>query len=773
MSGAEAATPLSNHNPAAARPGWISRIFHRHITLSIWPLADQSMVSLSNFLTNVIISRVLGPHQFGVFTLVWSAVLLAQLLQFCLITTPMYSLEPGAASGRRPPYFGTLFLQESLFAALVALALLASLTIGASLSPDWPGAEQAIPLACAAGAYLWQDWAKRGLFTIGKPRRAFASDMLSYLVQLALLAAALGGRMSLELVLWVMAATSGAGALLAGWSLRPLRFEAAEFRAVTARHWQFSRWILGAAPLAWIVANMFQLVSGALIGVEAVAGIRAASLLFAMGNAFFFSLENFIPNRAAHLLKEEGIQAFFRFTGLWIAIGMTASLGISLVLALAPRFWLSLAFGPSMADYAKLVYPFALQFPMACFISLGGLLLRAAGLTSSLFRIWGGMALVATVTAYPAIRLFGIDGAMGSFLFSYLVGSFATLWSIAAAPKILRQLYPPKPEKSANYDFLPENLIKDLRFQAEYTRLTAHLVKRSDIARGEMANPRGDRIIWCVGSSDGVKSMACAIFRSTGSAPPDDIGRTLAPLIRAHRPDGMLLRVLNDVNTPPPRFLIREATLFLSQGAVDAREVLPLPDKFDAFLASLGKKTRSHIRSSLRSFAAEAYHHDFREDEPIALTEEIERFAAQNMPLPIPPLLLRQYNAQINEEDHPFISIVRDREGSASSIICGYLKGGDAMLVYQLNPSHHKKMGQTGPSLLHRALLIKLLTERGFRALIMVNGCAGMLRRYCLPAVAVGYLGLPLNPLRAWRSLTYVLTRGRVGILLRPPGRQG
>jgi O-antigen/teichoic acid export membrane protein len=407
------------------------------IALSAWPLADQMMVSGCNFLTSVVVARVLGPREFGVFTLAWSMVLLGQLLQFCLVTTPMYSLAPSLDETRRPRYFAGLMTWQSLWTMAAGGLLLAGMSLGAVFTRDWPDRHFDVALAAAAAAYLWQDWAKRGLFTLTRSRAAFLSDLLSYPLQLAILGLGLKSGLDLDEVLWIMAGTSGMGALLAGFGLRPLIFTTAELRPIVRQHWLFGRWILGTVPLSWSVANLVLLASGAMLGPEAAAGIRAVSLLFAASNVFFFSLENFVPSRAAQLLQEEGREAFFRFLHQWIGLGMAVGLLIALVAAAAPRFWLTLAFGEAMAPYARLVYPLAVQFPLACYISLVGLLLRAASLTALTFRVWIGMALVGGVTVLPAIRLFGLDGAMGSFVASYAAGAIMITLYARRAPLLL------------------------------------------------------------------------------------------------------------------------------------------------------------------------------------------------------------------------------------------------------------------------------------------------------------------------------------------------
>ena len=56
---------------------------------SLWGLADQLLVSFTNFATMILVAR--GLHdagKFGVFTLVYSAMLFANILQFALVTQP-------------------------------------------------------------------------------------------------------------------------------------------------------------------------------------------------------------------------------------------------------------------------------------------------------------------------------------------------------------------------------------------------------------------------------------------------------------------------------------------------------------------------------------------------------------------------------------------------------------------------------------------------------------------------------------------------------------
>src|SRR5690348_16921655 len=55
---------------------------------SFWALADQVLISATNFVTMILVARGLTKHAFGEFSLVYSGLLFANLLQTGLITQP-------------------------------------------------------------------------------------------------------------------------------------------------------------------------------------------------------------------------------------------------------------------------------------------------------------------------------------------------------------------------------------------------------------------------------------------------------------------------------------------------------------------------------------------------------------------------------------------------------------------------------------------------------------------------------------------------------------
>src|SRR5688572_19593946 len=74
------ASGLPHKTGKPAWRGWVGK--------GAWGLADQMLISLTNFVTMVFLARGLGPAAFGVFVLVYTVMQFANGLQSALIIQP-------------------------------------------------------------------------------------------------------------------------------------------------------------------------------------------------------------------------------------------------------------------------------------------------------------------------------------------------------------------------------------------------------------------------------------------------------------------------------------------------------------------------------------------------------------------------------------------------------------------------------------------------------------------------------------------------------------
>lgn len=179
-----------------------------------------------------------------------------------------------------------------------------------------------------------------------------------------------------------------------------------------------------------------------------------------------------------------------------------------------------------------------------------------------------------------------------------------------------------------------------------------------------------------------------------------------------------------------PRTPLPEDWLTLRQ-TVLAREVLELGEDYEATLAGLGKHTRRNLRAALK--LAEARKFSFGTSTGAGLVPQpMRRLLAQaTRPMGLQSSAIERLEAYVDATGQPFRSVVRDANGDLISYCCGYFgQPATAYLLYQLNSAAYHKIG---PSLLHRALLMRWLIQQKATELVFVHGCIGVLRHACVP----------------------------------------
>jgi len=126
-----------------------------------WAILDQALVSGSNFVSGILLARILGPDEFGRYVLAWTALLLIQALQHAGITSAMLSIGPREDGDRSSLYYGSMVVQHIVFltgtTAVAALCLLAL----AAVRPDWRVAELILPMTMALVVCLTHDLLRR------------------------------------------------------------------------------------------------------------------------------------------------------------------------------------------------------------------------------------------------------------------------------------------------------------------------------------------------------------------------------------------------------------------------------------------------------------------------------------------------------------------------------------------------------------------------------------------------------------------------------------
>ncbi len=399
---------------------------------SALPIADQGLVSAANFLTMVIMARALELGGFGIFSLAWLVVLFFASIQYALVGAPMMSIGPKQDAADEPAYYGALFFQQTFMAGATFLIVWVGVATGAALAPQWEIADLAVPLAFAAAAYQVQDFLRRYFFVLGRARAAVGIDFISYGGQVALIAWMFTtGNLSLSDVLWVMAATSAASAVIGGFLVEPLVWHRRSIIDTSLRHWRVARWLAAEAVLQFSSSYLFIFAAGALLGPAAVGALRAAQNLMGAVHVITMGLENIVPAMASRRYHRQGVAGLLNYVQNVALTGGTVALVIAIMIGSFPAFWLGLVFGDEFVGFEGLVRWFAVIFVLDFFQVPLQAALRAVEDTVPIFLASVFSTFVAIAIAYPLIRAFGTTGAAMGILIVLLATNSVLVFGLA------------------------------------------------------------------------------------------------------------------------------------------------------------------------------------------------------------------------------------------------------------------------------------------------------------------------------------------------------
>ena len=391
-------------------------------------LVDQAVVSLANFLCNVLLARALGLGAFGTYSLAWMGVLFLNGMQIAAITAPMMSIGPKQSDASLPAYYGALFWQAVTCAVLSGLVLfVAAAGIGALSSER--GLHLPFALAAAGVAFQLQDYTRRYFFVTGRASRALGSDVMSYLGQLGLIAVlALMGSLTTERALWCSAATSLAGSSMLLADLPAARLQVRDVTSVWRQHWPTAKWLSGSAILQWFSGNqLFTVAAAAIVGVTAAGAMKAAQNIMGVLHILFQGLENVLPTEAARRLHSGGLHALLAYVRRLSALTGALTLAAVLAAFLLPELWLRLLYGAEVVEYAFVLRWYAVIYLLVFIGTPLRACLRALEATQSIFWSTAVATGFSIATAHLLTARFGVHGAMVGIAISFLVMQTA-LW---------------------------------------------------------------------------------------------------------------------------------------------------------------------------------------------------------------------------------------------------------------------------------------------------------------------------------------------------------
>jgi O-antigen/teichoic acid export membrane protein len=397
-------------------------VFHR----APWVVADQMLISGTNFVTMLLLARALSPSHFGLFTVVYSGLLLANGLQGALICVPHNVLGAALQGEAYARYTTATAVSQVLASVLVAALVLASGAFAHAAA--WGVAPLLVALAPSIVAWQLQEFVRRVLYTEGRVAGAFLNDIISY-----------GSRTVVIVILWArdaltgpaglyaFAATSALAAGLGGWQLRDSLRRHVD-RAAIRENWHFGKWLAGAEILEWLSsAQMYQYLTAILLGPAATGLLKGAQIVLGPTRMLALALDTVLPTRLAQTLAQSGKQALHAQLKATLLFVVPPIAGYCLLVAVFAGPVLRLLYGDRYAGAAGVLRLYTVHAILAYLLQFLCAGLKAKRLSRAVFRSYVYSSLVAGLLGWWFIKALGTEGALVGMILTCLIAHVLVL----------------------------------------------------------------------------------------------------------------------------------------------------------------------------------------------------------------------------------------------------------------------------------------------------------------------------------------------------------
>jgi len=381
-------------------------------------LVDQCLSSATTFATMLLLARTCTQDELGIYSLCFSLVLFACVLQERSLSTPYLAFVHDRNEQSAAKLLGSTFVHQSILSLFISLGLLAFFFYLLMSEGVTNMSVSVLVLCFTTPFFLLRDFVRTVSFTHLRIPSAIFVDALVIVLQIGGIGAlAYGGVLTIPRAFAVIGAACGLAATL--WlatQQQPFSICWGKVLRDWKLHWNYARWLVFGRLLGngsricmpWIVAWLLD---------RSAAGVLAAcATVVGISWVFIRGMNNLMRPRSVRALNHGGTSVLVRELWLTGIVFTTFLGGMCLLYLVAGQWLLRVLYGPD----------FALAAPALVILGLNALATSLAmtssnGLTA-LQRPKGnflGEAATFVVTVSLAVPLalrFGITGAAGAIL---------------------------------------------------------------------------------------------------------------------------------------------------------------------------------------------------------------------------------------------------------------------------------------------------------------------------------------------------------------------
>jgi O-antigen/teichoic acid export membrane protein len=317
-------------------------------------LVDQFIVAGTNFATILLLGRLAGPDNLGMFALVMSVYYLLLALQESLITVPFTMLGVQLKGVQRLQYSGAALCQSAALSVVVAVVLMFAAITVLFVGGDASLARVIAVFAIVSPLWLIREFGRRYLFAQLYVTNVLVTSIVGGCIQLVVLCI-LGYSGNLSAVTALIAIGVGSGIVGFGclwFSRAEFRFNHRRWPQFAQKNWVMGRWLIACQLMGIIAQSTIPWLIWIWLGPTATGLFAACDTIIRFANPVITSLQNLLGPRIAHGFNDGGKFELNRLVWKATALLFAFLTAFCILLAIAGEWLLSWSFGTTYMGYS-------------------------------------------------------------------------------------------------------------------------------------------------------------------------------------------------------------------------------------------------------------------------------------------------------------------------------------------------------------------------------------------------------------------------------------
>lgn len=382
-----------------------------------YTILDQVVFSANSFLTTILLARILGIAEFGVYASILIILYLFLSLQSALIISPFQVLHAKESDSKQ--YLSSLFLFQVVFCLLFAGFLIAVSLI--KIDMFTVVRQNLWEINGLMFGFLFQDYTRRVMLVLGLSYQAFVSDLVNFVLQIGCLVVMFCFHSHhFQLCLLILSITYLPSIIYAIAVLKPVLPERGKMIYFLKTHIDQGKWLLLTAAMQWVTNNIFVLASGLYLGVKALGAFRLAQTIFGVFNLVLQLFENHVVPEASRLyaLSADAFGTYVKKISHYAYLLMFPALLITFFFAKTIFYY---GGGKSYYEYAYVMQGLAIIYCMIIVSYPVRTSIRVLLLNRAFFIAYLISFVFSLVSVNYLVKTFGLTGVMIGLFMNQLV----------------------------------------------------------------------------------------------------------------------------------------------------------------------------------------------------------------------------------------------------------------------------------------------------------------------------------------------------------------